>query len=70
VPDPDLGDREYLDSVIAQSKERLARIIDLEDALEATRNALHDACLKIGSTEGFRETFDAANLLLSDKQGE
>jgi hypothetical protein len=36
VPAPD---REYLDSVIAQSKQRLARILDLEDALReiATR---------------------------------
>lgn len=67
MPDPDPSDREYLDGVIAQSKQRLARIIDLEDGLEATRNALHDACLKIGSTEGFSEAFDRANALLSEK---
>src|SRR3954471_11246184 len=28
-----VSDREYLDSVIAESKQRLARIMDLEDAL-------------------------------------
>lgn len=36
----------------------------LAEALEATRGALHQACLKIGSTDGFRDTFAAAGKAL------
>lgn len=52
------SDREYLDSVIAQSKQRLARIMDLEDAVNELQKALAMSASIIRSGESMSRQAD------------
>lgn len=50
--------REYLDSVILQSKQRMARIMDLEDAMDELQEALAMSASIIRSGERLSQQAD------------
>lgn len=49
--------------------EHRAEIERLREALVITRQCLHEACLKLGTTDGYRAGFDAASAALNSGPG-